>query len=131
MSLPINKFNLRVLALLVIPALLIAQSSLAVARVDEARSVTVRYHDLNLNSLEGVTNLYERIYAAAVVVCRSTEGPRLVNRVFWSEWNACINHAVANAVDTVHNEKLSAYHWERSRGWKLRSVATLMSAARR
>jgi len=131
MLLPINKFNLRVLALLVMPALLIAQSSLAVARVDEARSVTVRYHDLNLNSLEGVTNLYERIYAAAVVVCKSTEGPRLVNRVFWSEWNACINHAVANAVDTVHNEKLSSYHWQRSRGWKLRSVATLMSAARR
>jgi UrcA family protein len=129
--LPFHKSNLRVLALLVLPALLIAQSSVAVARVDEARSVTVRYHDLNLNSLEGVTNLYERIYAAAVVVCRSTEGPRLVNRVFWSEWNACINHAVANAVDTVHNEKLSAYHWERSRGWKLRSVATLMSAARR
>jgi len=45
--------------------------------------------------------------------------------VFWSEWNACINHAVAKAVDTVHNERLSAYHWERSRGWKLRSVATL------
>jgi UrcA family protein len=103
---------------------------MAVARVDEAPSVTVRYHDLNLDSQEGIANLYERIHAAAVVVCKSAEGPQLVNRVFWSEWNACINHAVANAVHTVHNEKLSAYHWERSRGWKLRSVATLMSAAR-
>ncbi len=128
--LPFHKSNLRVLALLVIPALLIAQSSVAAARVDDTRSVTVRYHDLNLNSPEGVANLYERIYAAAVVVCKSTEGPQFVNRVFWSEWNACINHAVAKAVDTVHNERLSAYHWERSRGWKLRSVATLMSAAR-
>ena len=128
--LPFHNSKLRVLALLAIPTLLMAEPSMAVARVDEAPSVTVRYHDLNLNSLEGVANLYERIHAAAVVVCKSTEGPQLVNRVFWTEWNACINHAVANAVDTVHNEKLSAYHWERSRGWKLRSVATLMSAAR-
>jgi UrcA family protein len=128
--LPYHKINLRLFALLVIPTLLIAESGMAVARGDETPSVTVRYHDLNLDSQKGVANLYERIHAAAVVVCKSTEGPQLVNRVFWSEWNACINHAVANAVHTVHNEKLSAYHWERSRGWKLRSVATLMSDAR-
>ena len=125
-----HKINLRMFTLLVIPTLLVAGSDMAVARVDEAPSVTVRYHDLNLDSQEGIANLYERIHAAAAVVCKSAEGPQLVNRVFWSEWNACINHAVANAVHTVHNEKLSAYHWERSRGWKLRSMATLMSAAR-
>jgi UrcA family protein len=128
--LPFHKINWRMIALLVIPTLLIAESDMAVARVDDAPSVTVRYHDLNLNSPEGIANLYERIHAAAVVVCKSVEGPQLVNRVLWSEWNACINHAVANAVHDVHNEKLSAFHWERSRGWKLRSVATLMSAAR-
>jgi UrcA family protein len=125
----IHKINLRTIALLVIPTLLVAESGISVARVDEAPSVTVRYHDLNLNSPEGIANLYERIHAAAAVVCKSVEGPQLVNRVFWSEWNSCINHAVADAVYTVHNEKLSTYHWERSRGWKLRSVATLMSAA--
>jgi UrcA family protein len=128
--LPFHKINSCLFALLVIPSLLIAESGMAVARGDEAPSVTVRYHDLNLDSQKGVADLYERIRAAAVVVCKSTEGPQLVNRVFWSEWNACINHAVANAVHTVHNEKLTAYHWERSRGWKLRSVATLMSDAR-
>jgi UrcA family protein len=103
---------------------------MAVARVDEAPSETVRYHDLNLDSREGVATLYGRIHAAAEDVCRPVEGSRLVTRVFWTEWHACINHAVANAVDTVHNEKLSAYHWERIRGWKHRSVATLTSAAR-
>jgi UrcA family protein len=127
--LPFRQIDLRILALLVMPTLLIAESGVAATRVDEAPSVTVRYHDLNLNNREGVANLYERIHAAAVVVCKSEEGPQLVNRVFWSEWNACVNHAVANAVHTVHNENLSAYHWERTRGWKLRSVATLMSAA--
>jgi len=126
---PFHKVNLRVIALLVIPTLLITASDMAVARDDEAPSVTVRYHDLNLNSREGIASLYQRIRAAAVNVCESVEGPQLVNRVFWREWNACINHAVANAVHDVHNEKLSAFHWERSRGWKLRSVATLMSAA--
>jgi UrcA family protein len=127
---PFHKINWPVIALLVIPTLLVAESALAVARVDETPSVTVRYHDLNLNSPEGIANLYGRIHAAAAVVCKSVEGPQLVNKVFWSEWNSCINHAVANAVHTVHNEKLSAYHWERSRGWKLRSVATLMSGAK-
>ncbi len=128
--LPFQKINLRMIALLVIPTLLVAESDMAVARGDEAPSVTVRYYDLNLDSQEGIANLYGRIHAAAAVVCKSAEGPQLVNRVFWSEWNACINHAVANAVHAVHNEKLSAYHWERSRGWKLRSVATLMSDSR-
>ena len=127
---PFHQINLRVLALLVISTLLSTESGVAVARVDEAPSVTVRYHDLNLNSPEGVAHLYERIHAAAVLVCKSAAGSQFVDRVFWSEWNTCINLAEANAVDTVHNEKLSAYHRERSRGWKLRSVATLMSVAR-
>ena len=127
---PFHKIILRVLALLVIPTLLSAGSGAAAASGDEAPSVTVRYHDLNLNSAQGVADLYERIHAAALIVCKSAEGSQFVNRVFWSEWNDCINHAEANAVNTVHNEKLSAYHWERSRGWKLRSVATLMIAAR-
>jgi UrcA family protein len=127
---PFHQIDLRPLALLVISTLFSAESGVAVAHVDEAPSVTVRYHDLDLNSPEGVTNLYERIHAAALVVCKSTEGSQFVSRVFWTEWNACINHAEANAVDTVHNQKLSAYRRERSRGWKLRSVPTLMSAAR-
>jgi UrcA family protein len=126
---PFHKVNLRVIALLVIPTLLITASDMAVARDDEAPSVAVRYHDLNLNSREGIASLYGRIRAAAVNVCESVEGPQLVNRVFWREWNACINHAVANAVRDVHNENLSAYHFERIRGWKLRLVATPKSPA--
>jgi UrcA family protein len=121
--LPFHKINLRVIALLAMPALLIAESNVAVAGVDAAPSIAVRYHDLNLNSREGTAALYERIHAAAVDVCKSVEGPQPVPRVLWNEWNACINHAVANAVHAVHNENLSAYHWERIRGWKLRLVA--------
>ena len=122
--LPIREINLRALALLAVPTLVFAESEIAVARVDEAPSVTVRYHDLNLDSREGIANLYKRIRAAAVEVCKPVEGPQLVNRVFWTEWNACFNHAVADAVYTVHNENLSTYHWERVRGWKLRPAPT-------
>jgi UrcA family protein len=115
-----HKINLRMVAPLVIPALLFAEPGTAVTRVDEAPSETVRYHDLNLNSTEGVASLYRRIHAAALDVCEQAEGPQVVNRMFWREWNECVAHAVANAVQAVHNEKLSAYHWERIRGWKRR-----------
>jgi len=117
---PFHKINLRMIALLVMPALLIAESGAVVARVDEEPSETVRYQDLNLDSQEGIAELYLRIHAAAVDVCKPVDGPQLGNRVSWIEWNICINHAVARAVHAVHNEKLSAYHWERIRGWKLR-----------
>jgi UrcA family protein len=115
-----HKINLRMVAPLVIPALLFAESGMAVTRVDEPPSVTVRYHDLNLSSPEGVASLYGRIHAAALDVCKQEEGPQLVSRVLWTGWNECVAHAVANAVQAVHNEKLSAYHWERIRGWKRR-----------
>jgi UrcA family protein len=108
------------IAPLAIPVLLFAEPGMAVTRVDEAPSVTVRYYDLNLNSPEGVASLYGRIHAAALDVCKQAEGAQLVNRVFWSEWNECVAHAVSNAVKDVHNEKLSTYYWERIRGWKRR-----------
>ena len=115
-----HKINLRMVAPLMIPALLFAESGMAVTRVDEAPSVTVRYYDLNLNSPEGISSLYGRIHAAALDVCKQAEGAQLLNQVLWNEWNECVAHAVANAVKGVHNEKLSTYYSERIRGWKRR-----------
>jgi UrcA family protein len=117
--LPIHKIRLRMIALLVIPALLAAQPALAAAPADEAPSKAVRYHDLNLNSPEGIVSLYERIHAAALDVCKSAEGPWRKGLESWIEWDWCVNHAVADAVQSVHNEKLSAYHWQRIRSRKL------------
>jgi len=125
--LSLHQILVRVIPLLVMPALIFAESAMAAERVDEAPSVTVRYHDLNLNSPEGVASLYRRIHAAAVNVCESTEGPQVVNRIFWSEWNFCLNHAVANAVQAVNNEKLSAYHWKQIRGSKAAAPITLVT----
>jgi len=118
----LHRFNLGAAALLVMPALF-AQSAMATTRVDEAPSETVRYHDLNLNSREGVAGLYRRIQGAAADVCQPVEGSRFVNRLFWTGWNDCVSHAVANAVKAVNNDNLSAYHWERIRGLKLPYMA--------
>jgi UrcA family protein len=115
--LPSHKFKIPVITLLVVSALLVAESAMAAARVDDAPSVTVQYHDLNLNNPEGIATLYTRIHTAALEVCKPEEGPQYLHRVLWSE---CVAHAVAGAVQTVHNERLSAYHWERMRGWRSR-----------
>jgi UrcA family protein len=110
-----SRLIIRMAALLALPALFIAESAVA---VEAPPSVTVRYYDLNLDNAEGVASLYRRIHQAAIEVCKPTEGPQVVNRIFWTAWNECVNHAIANAVKAVHNEKLRAYHWERIRGWK-------------
>ena len=99
-------------------ALFVVESVVAGVPPVEAPTMRVQYRDLNLNAPEGVASLYHRIRNAASEVCKPVEGPQLVNRLFWHEWNDCIDHAIADAVKTVHNEKLSAYHWEHIRGPK-------------
>lgn len=116
-------------ALFLISMLSLTASVEAETRVDEPPTVTVRYRDLNLNTPEGVATLYGRIHAAAVIVCRPSEGPQLVSRVFWTEWNDCMSHAIANAVNTVHNDNLTAYHWRRVRGRNVRLVDSPESRA--
>jgi UrcA family protein len=105
----------RIAALLLFPALFIVEPAVA---AEVPPSVTVRYRDLNLNNSEGAATLYKRIRDAAIVVCRREEGSQVVNRIFWTAWNECFDHAIANAVRAVNNENLSAYYSERIRGRK-------------
>ena len=100
--LPLHKSNMPMIALLVMP-LLVAESAIAAARV-EVPSATVRYHHLDLNGPEGIGRLYERIYSAAADVCRTAEGHQPLNGELARERDACINHSVAHAVRTVHND---------------------------
>jgi UrcA family protein len=127
----VHQLHLRAITLLVIATFSISESAVAVTRLDEAPSVTVRYHDLNLNSPEGIASLYGRIHAAAVDVCKPVEDSQIISRTYMSEWNECIAHAVANAVRKIHNEKLNAYQWERIRGRWFRSVDTPINVAKR
>jgi UrcA family protein len=107
--------TLAVIALAGTPSLLLADLAAAAVVDEPAPSVTVRYHDLNLNSPAGVASLYGRIRGAAAEVCRTLESRDLERKPYW---DFCYNHAVADAVKRVHNETLSAYHWQRIRGWK-------------
>jgi len=94
-----------------------------------APSVTVHYHDLNLDSDQGVAGLYARIHAAAESVCRSSEDAPVAHRTISREGD-CVNDAVARAVHAVRNDKLSAYHWTKIRGWKLHRFAARTSMGR-
>ena len=56
-----------------VSSLLLTELSAAAVNDDAELSVTVRYHDLNLNSPEGVASLYGRIRRAADQVCHTMQ----------------------------------------------------------
>ena len=114
-------------AMLVLPVTFLAGSAGARGIANPAPSVTVRYHDLNLDSDQGVASLYARIHAAAESVCRSSEDPAAAYRTISREAD-CVSHSVARAVRAVRNDKLSAYHWTQIRGWRLHRFAAARTA---
>ena len=69
-------------------------------------AATVRFGDLNLNSPEGVSVLYERIHSAASQVCAGGEDRNLGILAFDS---ACAAKAQARAIAQLHIQALSAY----------------------
>jgi UrcA family protein len=111
--------RMRLIAILLTPMLLTVEPAIAVPRSDEAPSVAVRFHDLNLNNPEDIVRLYERLHVAALDVCKSAQGPGHQDVESWIEWDWCVRHATAEAVKAVHNEKLNAYRWERIHDRKL------------
>jgi UrcA family protein len=126
-----HRVNVWKVALLVLPALFTVESAFAAVTAEVPPTVTVRYDDLNLNSTAGVASLYSRIQNAATEVCRPAEGPQSVSRMHWTAWNQCFYHAIAAAVQAVHNDSLSAYHWQRIRGRGYQEADTPATVARR
>lgn len=112
----------RALIMLALPAMFLARPAAAIVSTSTSvsRSVTVKYHDLDLNSAADVNALYARIRAAAVTVCALPEDGQLGHWALPAERDKCVEHAVARAVRTVRNDKLSAYHWRRINLWKHR-----------
>ena len=111
-----------------VSSLLLTDLAAAAVNDEAGPSVTVRYHDLNLNSPEGIASLYGRIRGAAGQVCRPLENRDLERK---AAWNYCFNHAVADAVRAVNNRTLSAYHWQRIRGWKHHDIDAPTTVASR
>jgi UrcA family protein len=83
---------------------LIGWSATAVAapsRADDVATKVVRFGDLDLSTATGAEALYERIAAAARVVCRGAE------RALVRE---CKGRAVDDAVKAIGNPLLSSVH---------------------
>jgi UrcA family protein len=112
-------YRMRLIATLLAPMLLAVGAAIAVPRSDQSASVTVRYHDLNLNDPGDVALLYERLHLAALDVCKCAQGPGHQDVGSWIEWDWCVRHAMSEAVKAVHSEKLSVYRWERIHSRKL------------
>jgi UrcA family protein len=90
---------------LIAPRAAQAQSATAVP------TATVRYADLDLNTGNGVKQLYRRIQIAAIEVCRSTEplGSLLASEAH----QACLHNAIGGAVRSVGSPTLTRYYRER------------------
>ena len=78
----------------------------AADRNSAARSMAVRYDDVNPTTVAGATTLYRRIQGAARLVCGEPGRSLLEQRA----WNQCVHSAVAEAVATVNNPTLTAVH---------------------
>lgn len=69
----------------------------------DARSITVKFGDLNVSSPEGAAALYARIRSAAKTVCSPAESSA---DPFRTEFSACVHKAIADAVTKVNRMEL-------------------------
>jgi len=76
---------------------------------EAARSVVVRYSDLDLSRPKDVHTLYDRLHAAARSVC-TTSGVEDDNLAALSEYHRCVQNAMTNAVANVGSERLAQIH---------------------
>ena len=91
-----------VLALSMLVLLGSSATALAAPNTDaEIATKVVRFKDLDLSTGDGAAKLYERITAAARVVCRDAA---------YTEVRECRARAVDEAVRTVGNPLLSSVH---------------------
>jgi UrcA family protein len=79
----------------------------AASAAPDAPTTTVRYGDLNLATDAGTMALYRRLRAAAHRVC-DADGTRELKQLMLAR--SCYEHALSEAVGTLHNERLSSIY---------------------
>jgi UrcA family protein len=79
----------------------------------QGTSLKVKFGDLNLANSGGVETLYKRIERAARRVCDIDSEQSDPSRQ--SHWRYCYKTAVANAVQDVNNQNLTAMHREKNK----------------
>lgn len=73
--------------------------------------VTVKYGDLNLDSVEGITRLHARLHGASREVCSALDSRVLGLR---DEYERCVSDALRRGVADVDNDRLTTFHrWGR------------------
>lgn len=77
------------------------------AQADDARSETVKFTDLNLDSQAGVEALYGRIHAAAWRVCRQPGGELAAVK-------GCMTKAESQAIGKLNNSLLTAFYQKKT-----------------
>jgi UrcA family protein len=97
-----------IVAVSLVAALMVCPVEPVKAAIPDARvrSVTVRYHSEDLDTAQGVADLYRRIRTAAQTVCGQPDDALLLYKLIWDQ---CVDQAIAGAVANVHSESLSAY----------------------
>lgn len=104
--------NNRIIKLLPVAAAL-ALSGLAqgATRAPVVPSVVVKYGDLNLDSVEGVSKLHARLKGASRQVCSKLDSRVLGLR---EQYDMCVSDAMKRSVADVDNAKLTTFHrWGR------------------
>jgi UrcA family protein len=77
------------------------------AQADDARSESVKFTDLNLDSQAGVEALYGRIHAAAWRVCQQPGGEL-------AAVSGCMRKAESEAIGKVNNSLLTAFYQKKT-----------------
>ena len=79
-----------------------------------APTYVVRFADLDLSRIDGVTKLYGRLGHAGRAVCDAL----VTTQWFTQEYRACVDKAIADAVAIVNRPLLTQYHQLRTKGDK-------------
>lgn len=85
---------------------LLGAAQASAADPDSSRSITVNYRDLNLSTIQGATELYQRLTRATRAVC---DGPQTGVHAY-QEWKSCYQAAMADAVAKVNSPLVTALY---------------------
>ncbi len=114
-----------VIATLILGALAAGVATVCAAEDNsDAPKIVVKYGDLNVSHPQGAAALFRRIRRAGEAVCGSVAGGGLGPKM---RVNACVQHAVADAVTKVNQPQLFAIY---KANYKTPSPTTLLSQNR-
>lgn len=89
----------------------LASTNVALAQSAGRTQITVSYADLDLAKPQGVDALYARLKGAAKAACGDPDARNLREKALV---RACRDEALANAVEGVNHDALTAKHLQRS-----------------